>query len=73
MTPRLEALKPDAQVRGLVWREAVRIVSAERLGEAACKVAHRGRSGAGLRWPSVELAGDGNEHRLPRVHQLKKV
>lgn len=32
MTPRLEALKPDAQVRGLVRREAVRIVSAERLG-----------------------------------------
>lgn len=46
MTARLEDLKPDAQVRGLVGREAVRIVSAEMLGEAACKVVYRGQDGA---------------------------
>ena len=46
MTARLEDLKPDAQVKGLVGREAVRIVSAEMLGEAACKVVYRGQDGA---------------------------
>jgi hypothetical protein len=46
MTARLEDLKPDAQVRGLVGREAVRIVSVEMLGEAACKVVYRGQDGA---------------------------
>ena len=45
MTARLEDLKPDAQVRGLVGREAVRIVSAEMLGDAACKVVYRGQDG----------------------------
>jgi hypothetical protein len=35
MTARLEDLKPDSMVQGLVGREAVRIVSAEMLGEAA--------------------------------------
>ncbi|MFN9692355.1 MAG: DEAD/DEAH box helicase family protein, partial [Synechococcaceae cyanobacterium] len=35
MTARLEELKPDAQVRGLVGREAVRIVTAQMMGEAA--------------------------------------
>jgi hypothetical protein len=39
----LEDLKPDAQVRGLVGREAVRIVSAEMLGEAVSKVLYRGQ------------------------------
>ncbi|MEY4352150.1 MAG: hypothetical protein RLZZ609_391 [Cyanobacteriota bacterium] len=42
MTARLEDLKPDAQVRGLVGREAVRIVSAEMLGEAAQVVYRQG-------------------------------
>jgi hypothetical protein len=46
MTTRLEDLKPDAQVKGLVGREAVWIVSAEMLGEAACKVVYRGQDGA---------------------------
>ena len=32
---RLENLKPDARVQGLVGREAVRIVSAEMLGDPA--------------------------------------
>ena len=41
MTSRLEDLKPDAKVSGLVCREAVQIVTAEMLGEAACKVAYR--------------------------------
>ena len=45
MTARLEQLKPDAMVQGLVGREAVRIVSAEMLGEAACKVVYRGQDG----------------------------
>jgi hypothetical protein len=45
MTVRLEDLQPDAQVRGLMGREAVRIVSAEMLGEAACMVVYRGQDG----------------------------
>ena len=45
MTVRLEQLKPDAMVQGLVGREAVRIVSAEMLGDAACKVVYRGQDG----------------------------
>lgn len=35
MTARLEDLKPDAQVRGLLGREAVRIITAQMMGEAA--------------------------------------
>ena len=35
MTTRLEDLKPDALVKGLVGREAVRIVTAQMMGEAA--------------------------------------
>jgi superfamily II DNA or RNA helicase len=35
MTARLEDLKPDALVKGLVGREAVRIVTAQMMGEAA--------------------------------------
>ena len=35
MTARLEDLKPDAQVKGLVGREAVRIITAQMMGEAA--------------------------------------
>jgi hypothetical protein len=35
MTARLEDLKPDAQVRGLVGHEAVRISTAQMMGEAA--------------------------------------
>ena len=46
MTARLEDLKPEGLVQGLVGREAVRIVSAEMLGAAACKVVYRGQDGA---------------------------
>jgi hypothetical protein len=46
VTSRLEDLKPEALVQDLVGREAVRIVSAEMLGEAACKVVYRGQDGA---------------------------
>jgi superfamily II DNA or RNA helicase len=45
MIARLDDLKPDAQVKGIVGREAVRIVSAEMLGDAACKVVYRGQDG----------------------------
>ena len=46
MTTRLEDLKPEALVQGLVGREAVRVVTAEMLGEAACKVVYRSQEGA---------------------------
>ena len=46
MTTRLEDLKPDALVQGLVGREAVRLVTAEMLGEDACKVPYRSQDGA---------------------------
>ena len=46
MTVQLEQLKPDAQIRGPGGPRAVRIVSAEMLGEAACKVVYRGQDGA---------------------------
>jgi hypothetical protein len=46
MTTRQEDLKPEALVQGLVGREAVRIVTAEMLGDAACKVVYRGQDGA---------------------------
>jgi SNF2 family DNA or RNA helicase len=45
MTTRLEDLKPEALVQGLVGREAVRVVTAEMLGEAACKVVYRSQEG----------------------------
>ena len=35
MTVRLEDLTPDAQVTGVIGREAVRIVSVQMMGEAA--------------------------------------
>ncbi len=40
MTARLEDLKPDAQVRGRVGSEAVRIITAQMMGETA-QVVHR--------------------------------
>ena len=46
MTTRLEDLKPDAQVKGLLGKQAVRIVSAQMMGDAACKVVYRGQDGA---------------------------
>ena len=45
MTARLEDLKPEALVKGLLGREAVRIVTAEMLGDAACKVVYRRQDG----------------------------
>lgn len=44
MPHRLEELTPDAQVTGLIGREAVRIVSAQLLGEA-CDVVYRDGQG----------------------------
>ena len=45
MPLRLEDLTPDAQVTGLIGREAVRIVSAQLLGEA-CDVVYRDGQGS---------------------------
>lgn len=45
MTTRLEHLKPDAQVLGLLGKEAVRIVSAQMMGDAACQVVFRRQDG----------------------------
>ena len=45
MTARLEDLKPDTQVRGLVGKEVVQVVSAEMLGDAACRVFFRNQGG----------------------------
>lgn len=45
MTARLEDLKPDALVQGLVGREAVRIVTAEMYGDMACNVVFRRQDG----------------------------
>ena len=47
VTARLEDLKPEGLVQWLVGREAVRIVSAEMLGAAACKVVYRGQDDLG--------------------------
>ncbi|WP_216916466.1 MULTISPECIES: helicase-related protein [unclassified Synechococcus] len=44
MTARLEDLKPDALVQGLVGREAVRMVTAQMMGEA-CQVVYRDGQG----------------------------
>jgi superfamily II DNA or RNA helicase len=46
MTARLEDLKPDTQVRGLVGREVVRVVTVEMIGDAACRVFFRNQAGA---------------------------
>ena len=46
MSTRLEDLKPDALAKGLLASEVVRIVSAEMLGDAACRVVYRGQDGA---------------------------
>ena len=46
MTARLEDLKPDALVQGLVGREAVRIVTVQMLGDSACRVFFRSQDGA---------------------------
>lgn len=46
MTTRLENLKSDALAKGLLASEVVQFVSAEMLGEAACRVVYRGQDGA---------------------------
>jgi len=68
MTTRLEDLNPDALVQGLVGREAVRIVTAEMLGDAACKVVYRAQDGAlsdlllfRSSEAELELVGDGRQ------------
>ncbi len=45
MTTRLEDLKPDALVKGLVGKEAVRLISVQRMGDMACQVFYRGQDG----------------------------
>jgi hypothetical protein len=44
MPLRLEDLQPDAQVTGLIGREAVRIVSVQMMGQAASVVYRDGAS-----------------------------
>jgi hypothetical protein len=68
MTARLEDLKPDALVQGLVGREAVRIVTAEMLGDMACKLVYRGQDGAlgeqlvfRTKEPDLELVSGGRK------------
>ena len=46
MTTRLENLKSDALAKGLLASEVVQFVSAEMLGEAACRVVYQGQDGA---------------------------
>jgi hypothetical protein len=60
MTARLEDLKPDAQVRGLVGREAVRIITAQMMGEAALIL-------FGDKQTDVEVVSDGRRWRLRRT------
>ena len=43
---RLEDLKPDALVKGLVGTEAVRLISVQRMGDMACQVFYRGQDGS---------------------------
>jgi superfamily II DNA or RNA helicase len=42
----LEDLKPDALVKGLVGKEAVRLISVQRMGDMACHVFYRGQDGS---------------------------
>jgi len=42
----LEDLKPDALVKGLVGKEAVRLISVQRMGDMACQVFYRGQDGS---------------------------
>ena len=43
---RLEDLKPDALVKGLLGNEAVRLISVQRMGDMACQVFYRGQDGS---------------------------
>jgi superfamily II DNA or RNA helicase len=43
---RLEDLKPDTLVKGLVGKEAVRLISVQRMGDMACQVFYRGQDGS---------------------------
>lgn len=45
MTTRLEELEPDALVKGLFGKEAVRLISVTRMGDLACQVFYRGQDG----------------------------
>ena len=45
MTTRLEDLKPEALVKGLVGKEAVRLISVQRMGDMACQVWCSARAG----------------------------
>ena len=42
----LEDLKPDALVKGLVGKEAVRLISVQRMGDMACQVFYRCQDGS---------------------------
>jgi superfamily II DNA or RNA helicase len=43
---RLEDLKPDALVKGLLGKEAVRLISVQRMGDMACQVFYRCQDGS---------------------------
>ncbi len=43
---RLDDLKPDALVKGLVGKEVVRLISVQRMGDMACQVFYRGQDGS---------------------------
>lgn len=42
---RLEDLKPDSLVKGLLGKEAVRLISVHRMGDMACQLFFRGQDG----------------------------
>ena len=46
MSIRLEDLKPDALVKGLVGKETVRLISVQRMGDLACQLFYRGQDGS---------------------------
>lgn len=45
MTARLEGLKTDSLVKGLVGKEAVGLISVQRMGDMACQVSWRAQDG----------------------------
>jgi len=60
----LEDLKPDALVKGLVGKEAVRLISVQRMGDMACQVFYRGQDGSTGRADSKSHYGFGDGWRV---------
>ncbi|MBD2551521.1 hypothetical protein H6G65_18440 [Microcystis elabens FACHB-917] len=60
MTARLEDLNPETQVRALVGREAVRIITAQMMGEAA-QILFRDKEA------ELEIVSGGHRWRLKRA------